>query len=514
MRRPTARILVVAVFLGMAAAAAPTAARAQEGLTPDLINTALTGHAFRWMTDNQKQGTRILWKYNDASAKWSPDGKSLTIDARIGLLNTKVPQGQESQLLTQHLVVRYDPDTRSVKVETAPQSQGGSSPADWAAIKKEFPDDDFFKNGGNNQPQTTATPALGFSAIVRNNWTVAREKDAIRLKRTRAITKAPCGWDASVDASIVARYLGKSDKTKTEAEALAAAQAAFKARRQGGMPNDPAVGLIMIGGIEGAAGFFMGDFKGAIADFALWCSRGRASMEGYTPETFGSNGTGQVVRAGEVIQFDYSVSGRGCWDISSRPYLVAQGEAAQKEARQILMNLRWDAAASTVALPYFGPKYDGTDVFKPVKKPDEPKTDAKSKADSTSKPDTTPLSQREAATLSNGGNVLNGPTAPTVITLKENYVLTFISTYHWNNGRGTPKPGTIALRGGDGTVYGPWKTTGVSGQGGAPNADWEARPNIALPPGSYTVIDSDLKTWAQNPESGGRGFIVVKGHAK
>jgi hypothetical protein len=178
------------------------------------------------------------------------------------------------------------------------------------------------------------------------------------------------------------------------------------------------------------------------------------------------------------------------------------------------MNLRWDKAASTITLPYFGPKYDGSDVFKPVKKPDEVKPDDTSKPDSTPKLETTPLPAREAAKLSNGGGVLSGPTAPTVITLKESYRLTFLSTYHWNNGRGTPRPGTIALRGSDGKTYGPWKATGAAGQGGVPNANWEVRPNVTLPPGAYTVIDSDPKTWAQNSESGGRGFIVVKGHAQ
>lgn len=508
MKKKASTFLIVAAALALFAAVAPAAAFAQGGLTADLVNTALSGHAFRWMADNQRQGTRILWKYNDSTATWSKDGRSLSIDARIGLLDTRAPQGETSRLLTQHLVVRYDPDTKSVKVEAAPQSQDGSSAADWATIKKEFPDDDFFKSSGNNQPPI---PSLGFSAIVTNNWTVTRETNAIHLKRNQAKAKAPCGGDAYVLASITARYLGKNDKPKDEAEALAAAQAAFKERRQGATPNDPAVGLIMIGGLEGASGFSMGEFKGAIADFALWCRRGSWGA-GYTGESFGSNGKGQVVRAGEVIAFDYAAYGGGCWDNSSRPYLIAQGEAAQREARQILMNLRWDRAAATITLPYFGPQYDGSDVFTPVKKLNEAKTEPKSKPDAAPKPDTTPLLQREAAKLSNGGGVLNGPTAPTVITLKEYYMLTFISTYHWNSGRGTPRPGTIALRGGDGKIYGPWKTTGATGQGGVSNANWEAHPNVALPPGSYTVIDSDPKTWAQNSESGGRGFIVVKGH--
>ncbi len=127
-------------------------------------------------------------------------------------------------------------------------------------------------------------------------------------------------------------------------------------------------------------------------------------------------------------------------------------------------------------------------------------------------PDAEPSPEREVAKTSNDGGVQNGPTAPTVVTFKEKYVVTFISTYHWNNGRGTATPGTIGLRGSDGTVYGPWKTTGVASQSGVPNINWEARPNVALPPGSYTVLDSDPTTWAQNAESGGRGFVTVKGH--
>jgi hypothetical protein len=504
MKKSVSAFLFAAAVAAVFAFTALPEAQAQEGLTPDLAGTALTGHAFRWMTDNGKPGTKILWKYNDASAKWSADGKSLRIDARIGVLNTKAPQGDTSRLLTQHLVVRYDPDTKSIKVESEPQSQDSGAAADWAAIKKEFPDDDFFKSSPNGPTQV---PALGFSAIVRNNWTVTRTTDSIRLTRDRAKTKAPCGWDAYVGASVTARFLGKTDKPKDEGEALAAAQAAFKARRQGATPNDPAVGLIMIGGLEGAVSFSMGEFKGGLADFALWCRRGSWGS-GYTGESFGCNGQGQVVRDGEVIAFEYGINGGGCWDDSSRPYLISQGEAAQKEARQILMNLRWDKAASTITLPYFGPKYDGSEVFKPTKKPDEANPPSKPK------PETTPLPASEAAKLSNGGGVQNGPTSPTVVTFKENYVLTFLSTYHWNNGRGTPRPGTIALRGSDGKIYGPWQAAGAAGQGGVPNANWVVRPNVTLPPGAYTVVDSEPKTWAQNSESGGRGFIVVKGRAQ
>ena len=129
-------------------------------------------------------------------------------------------------------------------------------------------------------------------------------------------------------------------------------------------------------------------------------------------------------------------------------------------------------------------------------------------------PSTKSAPERDVIRISNSGGVHSGPTAPTVVALSDAHVITFISTYHWNAGRGTPRPGTIALRHSSGRVYGPWNTTGGTGQGGVPNANWEARPNVALLPGAYTVIDSDPTTWAQNAESGGRGFVVVRGHKR
>ena len=113
----------------------------------------------------------------------------------------------------------------------------------------------------------------------------------------------------------------------------------------------------------------------------------------------------------------------------------------------------------------------------------------------------------------NTGGVYNKPTAPTLFEAATPYVVTYISTYHWNNGHGTPAPGTIGLRHSDGTLYGPWKAAGTPGQGGVVNANWIVEPNATVKPGTYTIIDSDPATWAQNAQSGGRGHAVVKGHA-
>lgn len=107
----------------------------------------------------------------------------------------------------------------------------------------------------------------------------------------------------------------------------------------------------------------------------------------------------------------------------------------------------------------------------------------------------------------------NQPTAPAVFALREARLITSIMTYHWNDGRGTRRTGTVALRDASGRTYGPWPVRGMPGQGGVPNASWTCTPNVTLPAGSYTIVDSEPATWSQNPQSGGRGMAVVRGAA-
>lgn len=104
----------------------------------------------------------------------------------------------------------------------------------------------------------------------------------------------------------------------------------------------------------------------------------------------------------------------------------------------------------------------------------------------------------------------NSPTAPTRFTIREPHQITYVFTYHWNDGRGTPA-GTVALQSEDGSIFGPWRASGTPGQGGVPNANWEVRPNVVIPAGTYTIVDSDPSTWSQNAQSGGRGMAIVKG---
>jgi len=86
-----------------------------------------------------------------------------------------------------------------------------------------------------------------------------------------------------------------------------------------------------------------------------------------------------------------------------------------------------------------------------------------------------------------------------------------VKTYHWNHGRGA-RPGTVGLMQSSGRIYGPWQMRGTPGQGGVPNANWECTPNVVVPAGTYTIVDSDPATWAQNSGTGGAGMAVVKGY--
>jgi hypothetical protein len=111
---------------------------------------------------------------------------------------------------------------------------------------------------------------------------------------------------------------------------------------------------------------------------------------------------------------------------------------------------------------------------------------------------------------SNTGGVQNNGQSPT-FTLRAPAHISQLITYHWNGGRGAP-PGSIGLRSSSGQTFGPFPAQGSSGQGGAPNVNWIANPNVTVPAGNYTVTDSNPGTWSQNGQSGGRGFAKVYGN--
>ena len=124
------------------------------------------------------------------------------------------------------------------------------------------------------------------------------------------------------------------------------------------------------------------------------------------------------------------------------------------------------------------------------------------------------LQKPTLSTLFDNNNIYaveNGPSAATRFTLRSVHHIERIRTYHWNNGRGV-KPGSIRIIGPNREVYGPWPARGLAGQGGVPNAYWEADANVLLGPGTYTILDSDFATWSQNAASSRAGFALVVGY--
>lgn len=111
----------------------------------------------------------------------------------------------------------------------------------------------------------------------------------------------------------------------------------------------------------------------------------------------------------------------------------------------------------------------------------------------------------------NTRGVTGGGAPPTFSTGGKPYCLVQLATYHYNNGLGST-PGTIELTSGAGNI-GPLKATGQSASGGPGDINWLATPPSSAGPvildGSYTCRDSDPKTWAQNSQSGGKGFCRV-----
>lgn len=120
----------------------------------------------------------------------------------------------------------------------------------------------------------------------------------------------------------------------------------------------------------------------------------------------------------------------------------------------------------------------------------------------------TPPSQPVALlVVESTGVAYNGGSAPT-FTTTESWTIVLIQTYHWNDGKGA-RPGTLALKAANGKLYGPWQATGLPAQGGVANGFWQAKPNVVIPAGTYTVVDSDPTTWSQNSATGGRGMTWV-----
>jgi hypothetical protein len=107
-----------------------------------------------------------------------------------------------------------------------------------------------------------------------------------------------------------------------------------------------------------------------------------------------------------------------------------------------------------------------------------------------------------------GGGVSPGAKRPTIFELDGDFLITQVITYHYAAG---VAPGTIAIESDDGTLYGPWQAAGAVGSGGHANSYWWVQPNIVLPHGRYTVIDSDPSTWSTEAVTQGAGIVQIWG---
>lgn len=130
------------------------------------------------------------------------------------------------------------------------------------------------------------------------------------------------------------------------------------------------------------------------------------------------------------------------------------------------------------------------------------------------KPEEDPVyKNKKEELLFNNGNidgVQNGGKSPS-FKVEKTILLTSVKTYHWNDEKGTASPGEISLKDAKGKSYGPWKTSGIEGQGGVANAYWEAKPNIVIEAGTYTITDTDPATFSQNAGTKGLGMVWVSG---
>jgi len=108
------------------------------------------------------------------------------------------------------------------------------------------------------------------------------------------------------------------------------------------------------------------------------------------------------------------------------------------------------------------------------------------------------------------GAVENKPSNPTKFTLDRTYLITEIRTYHWNHGKGQA-PGTIGIQDETGSVLKTMLASGEPGMWDVSDAYWKVAPNLVLPKGEYTILDSDPSTWSQNQETASQGIAWVYG---
>ncbi len=104
----------------------------------------------------------------------------------------------------------------------------------------------------------------------------------------------------------------------------------------------------------------------------------------------------------------------------------------------------------------------------------------------------------------------SGPSEATAIVLDERLLLNRISTLHLDTNEPTTER-TISLSNRDGQVFGPWRLTLENQEPQSRTTVWRASASYVLEPGTYTLVNSSIETWAHNGESGHQGFAIVSG---
>lgn len=122
-----------------------------------------------------------------------------------------------------------------------------------------------------------------------------------------------------------------------------------------------------------------------------------------------------------------------------------------------------------------------------------------------------PLCAQEASSVEqtvfsneNPGGVSSDPPVPTVFALQKPTIITFVRTYHWNGGKGSPA-GSVELLDERGVSLGKWPATLHN------RVYWVAKPHIKLVAGNYTIRDTNPTTWSWNEASARAGFATVNG---
>ena len=106
----------------------------------------------------------------------------------------------------------------------------------------------------------------------------------------------------------------------------------------------------------------------------------------------------------------------------------------------------------------------------------------------------------------------NNPNVPTQFKLENSAKITKIQNFHTNVANGSLLK--IKLMSSKGQIYGPWTAKKIPFEGFDQYECWQVVPNVLLPPGIYTLIDSDPGTWLTNVQANNRGFSRVLGIIK